>query len=138
MADQEQFIPEEELANAAPWSTNGLLHRVGVLEGIALKYANECTHTNDAIKEIDTRLTHQEGVLKGMQETHSEVIATLKAMQTTLEMMQEVLISYNKAKSFLSVFGTFGNAVIFLGKLAVGAGIVLAAIKFGVLPTGAP
>ena len=76
---------------------------------------------------------HREEVA-ALTKMNEATLTTLVKMQETLELMKEVLTTYNHVKSFGMVFGSLGKTVIFLVKAAIACAAIYGFIKFGKVP----
>ena len=112
----------------APWSCEGVAHRVVALETIIARHEGR-------MNAIEAGLMEHKEEVASLIVTHETTLATLVKMQETLELMKEVLTTYNKAKGFVSVFGSVGGALIFVGKVFAAGCVLYVAVKFGKLPT---
>ena len=120
----------QEEGSEIPWHAEGLAHRLSKLE--ANREVSEERH-----KIIDTRLFALEDYSKqntarmeSMYEMHSETMATLAKMQTTLEQLNEVLTAFNKWKNTKSGLKDIGDGLMWIAKVVTVIGLLWTAFHF--------
>lgn len=102
-------------------------YRLATLEAIIIRHEGR-------FALIETSLSEHKTEVETLSKTQDAQIATLVKMQETLELMKEVLTTYNHVKSFGMVFGSLGKTVIFLVKAAIACAAIYGFIKFGKVP----
>ena len=125
MTEKHHHITDDEAA--APWSCEGMQYRLATLEALLIRQEGR-------LVLVETSLAEHKTEVETLSKTQDAQIATLVKMQETLELMKEVLTTYNHVKSAGKVFGSVGKSIVFLVKAIIACAAIYGFIRFGKIP----